>query len=116
MFKLKPNPTFTVPVPITVPGMPEPISVSITFRHKNKAALRTWMTEGFGKTDAALLHELIVEWSGMQDEAGENVPYSLTALTDLIDSYWAAREEITDAYLVELKESKAKNSVRLPAA
>lgn len=116
MFKLNPNPTFSVPVPITVPGMPEPIEVQITFRHKNKAALRTWILDAAGKDDAALLHELIVDWSGMQNDKGENVPYSLTALAELLDGYWAARDDITDAYLIELKESKAKNFRRLQAA
>lgn len=116
MFKLTPNPTFTVPVPITVPGMPEPIEVQITFRHKNKAALRAWVVDGAGKDDAALLHDLIVDWAGMQDEKGANVPYSLTALAELLDGYWSARDDITDAYLTELKESKSKNSKRLQAA
>lgn len=116
MFKLQPNPTFPATVQITVPGLPEPIDVQITFRHKNKAALRAWVADGAGKSAAALLHELIVSWTGMQDEKGADVPYSLTALTDLLDGYWAAGDEITEAYLTELKESKAKNSVRLRAA
>lgn len=116
MFKLNPNPTFTATVPLTVPGMPEPIEVQITFRHKNKAALRTWVIEGAGKSVETLLHELIVSWTGMQDDKGADVPYSLTALTDLLDGYWAAGDEITEAYLTELKESKAKNYKRLQAA
>jgi hypothetical protein len=116
MFKINPNPTFTVPVPITVPGMPEPLEVQITFRHKNKAALRAWVADGAGKEDAALLNELITDWSGMQDEKGANVPYSLSALSDLLDGYWAARDDITDAYLIALKASKSKNSRRLRAA
>lgn len=116
MFCLQPNPTFTAPVPITVPGLPEPLEVQFTFRHKNKAALKAWAVDGVDKDDAALLHELIVGWSGMQDSKGAEVPYSLTALHELINSYWAARDEITAAYLAELKDSKAKNSVRLQAA
>ncbi|MDO8778103.1 MAG: hypothetical protein Q7K57_57175 [Burkholderiaceae bacterium] len=110
MFKLNPNPTFQVQVPLSVPGLPEPLHVAMTFRHKNKASLRAWMIDGQGKDDAALLHELIVSWTGLQDDAGLDVPYSLTALNDLIGGYWAARDEITKAYLVELKESKTKNS------
>lgn len=116
MFKINAAPTFTAPVPISVPGLPEPLEVVFTFRHKNKDALKAWITEGAGKDDAALLHELVVDWAGMHDERGEAVPYSLSALHTLIGSYWAARDEITSAYLRELKESKAKNSVRLQAA
>jgi hypothetical protein len=116
MFKLNPTPTFTVPVPLTVPGLPEPLEVNITFRHKTRAALRAWVDAGRGKDEVALLHELIEGWSGVFDDAGAPVPYSLTALNDLVGSYWAAQEEISDAYLRELKESKTKNSVRLRAA
>lgn len=113
MFQIQPNPTFAVPVPISVPGMPEPLAITITFRHKNKAALRAWADASADKDDAVLLHELITTWSGLQDDKGADVPYSLAALNDLISGYWAARDEITGAYLKELKESKTKNSVRL---
>lgn len=116
MFKLQANPTFAAPVPLTVPGLPEPLVVTIIFRHKNRASLKAWMQGGVGKDAAALLHELIVDWSGVQGPDGEVVPYSLTALATLLGDYWPAMDEITDAYLRELKESKTKNSVRLPAA
>jgi len=46
----------------------------------------------------------------MVDDKGATVPYSITALESVITKYWAAREEITDAYLHELRESKVKNS------
>ena len=116
MFKLQANPTFAVPVPITVPGLPEPLNVTITFRHKNRAALNAWFSNAGGKEAAALLHELIVDWSGVQGPDGAEVTYSLTALHALVSDYWAAQEEIMDCYLRELKESKTKNSLRLQAA
>lgn len=109
MFKLTPNPTFSAQVPLSVPGLPEPLKVAITFRHKTKPALQAWMRDGRGKDDAALLHELIVGWEGMTDADGADVPYSLTALNDLLANYWCASDEITAAYLYELKESKRKN-------
>lgn len=46
----------------------------------------------------------------MVGDDGADVPYSITALEDIITKYWPAREEITDAYLNELRGSKAKNS------
>lgn len=109
MFQLCPNPTFCAQVPLSVPGLPEPLKVAITFRHKTKPALRAWTLEGRGKEDAALLHELIVSWDGVKDAAGHEVPYSLTALNDLLTNYWPACDEITLTYLTELKESKTKN-------
>jgi hypothetical protein len=116
MFKLNPNPTFAVAVPLTVPGMPEPLEVTFTFHHKTKAALSAWVVDGAGKDEVALLHELIEGWHGVQDDKGADMPYSLTALNDLVGGYWAAQGEITDAYLRELKDSKTKNSLRLRAA
>lgn len=109
MFKLNPNPTFTVAVPLTVPGMPEPLEVNMTFRHKNKTALSKWMQEAAGKDDSALLHEVLSGWSGMQDDTGCDVPYSLSALTDLLCNYPASHSEIFRAYLQELTEAKRKN-------
>jgi len=116
MFKINPNPTFAVAVPLTVPGLPEPLEVTFTFRHKTRDALRAWVESGRGKDEIALLHELIEGWAGVFDDAGAPVPYSLTALNNLVGGYWAAQEEISDAYLRELKESKTKNSVRLRGA
>lgn len=110
MFRINPLPTFQAQVPLSVPGLPEPLCVAITFRHKNKAALNDWLRTSIGKNDAAILHELIVGWAGVQDDAGLEVPYSLSALNDLIGGYWSARDEITRCYLRELKESKTKNS------
>ena len=115
MFVLNPAPTFMVQVPITVPGKAEPLELAITFKHKNRAALAAWAAAGVGKDDTELLGELIVTWSGMQDDKGEDVLYSFTALNDLIAGYWAARDEIISAYLRELKESKIKNFARLRA-
>jgi hypothetical protein len=110
MFKVNPNPEFTCPVQLSVPGEAKPRVVHFVFRHKDKLQLRAWHADALGKSDAALLDELIVSWSGMVGEDGADVPYSITALEDIITKYWPAREEITDAYLNELRGSKAKNS------
>jgi len=116
MFKINPNPTFTAAVPLTVPGLPEPLEVNFTFRHKNEAQLAAWVLESKGHDEVAVLHGLIVSWSGIKDDEGNEVPYSLTALTDLVGNYWAAKDEIATAYRKELRESKIKNFVRLRAA
>lgn len=113
MFKLNPNPTFACAVPLTVPGLPEPLEVQFTFRHKTDTQLAAWILESKGQDELVLLHGLIVSWSGVKDDAGAEVPYSLTALTDLLGNYWAAKDEIASAYARELKESKTKNFVRL---
>lgn len=110
MFKLQPNPTFTAQVPISVAGLPEPLELAVTFRHKNKAALEAWLSGAKGKADEALLHEVIESWAGVQGADGAEVPYSLTALGELLSNYPAAHGELFRGYLRELTEAKRKNS------
>lgn len=110
MFKLNPSPTFISQVPLSVPGLPEPLEVAITFRHKNRAALAKYLSELQGREHPAYLDEIILSWDGIHNDAGEPVPYSLTALTDLLGNYSVAHAEILAAYTRELTEAKRKNS------
>lgn len=109
MFKITPDPTFSAAVPITVPGMPEPLELAVVFRHKNRLAFNAWVDSFAGKADASILHDVIVSWSNVQDEAGQEVPYSLTALTNLLNNYAQATAELYTAYKRELTESRVKN-------
>jgi hypothetical protein len=110
MFKLNPAPTFTASVPLSVPGLTEPLEVLITFKHKNRTALGKYLGEMQGREHTDYLHEVIDSWSGVHNDAGEPVPYSLTALTDLLGNYSVAHAEILAAYTRELTEAKRKNS------
>lgn len=110
MFKINPSPVFAVQVPLSVPGLPEPIDVCVTFRHKNKTALARWIADAQGKEHTVFLHEVIESWSGVQDSDGCDVPYSLSALTDLLGNYSIAHSELFGAYVRELTEAKRKNS------
>lgn len=116
MFKLNPAPEFIAPVLLTVPGLPEPLQISVTFRYKNATALQAWSASAQGKTDVQFLHEVILAWSGVQGADGTDEPYSLTALSTLHENYPNALQEIYNAYWAELKESKTKNFLRLSAA
>jgi hypothetical protein len=109
MFQLQPNPTFTAAVPLTVPGLPEPIEVQVVFRHQGKTALGAWISAAHGQPDSAVLHQVIESWSGVTDPAGAPVPYSITRLGELLDHYPSAHGEFFRAYLRELTESKRKN-------
>jgi hypothetical protein len=110
MFKINPAPTFTVPVPLSVPGLPEPLEVNINFKHKSRAALAKYLAELGGREHTAYLHEVIDSWTGVHNDAGEPVPYSITALSDLLGNYSVAHAEILAAYTRELTEAKRKNS------
>ncbi len=109
MFKINPAPTFTVAVPLSVPGLPEPLEISITYRHKNREALAKYLADLAGKQHTAYLHEIIEGWSGIHGPDGEPLPYSLTALTDLLGNYSVAHAELLAAYTRELTEQKRKN-------
>lgn len=109
MFKLNPKPTFTAPVALSVPGLSEPLEVLFTFRHKGKEALAKWVATASQKLDAEALSEVVCGWAGVKDEDGQDVPYTLTALSALLENYPASQGEVFRAYLRELTEAKRKN-------
>jgi hypothetical protein len=109
MFKLNPNPTFECAVPLSVAGIPEPVELRVTFKHKNKTAIDAWMKNAGAKDDTTLLSEVLVGWSGVQDDNGEDVPFSTSALRDLLENYPASNGEFFTTYLRELREAKRKN-------
>lgn len=108
MFRLTPNPTFKAAVPLSMPGMEKPLSVPFEFRHKTTEQIAEWMARAPGRSDADVLHEVIVGWS-VADDQGVEVPYSYTALSTLLNNYATAKGEIFSAYLSELTKAKAKN-------
>lgn len=107
MFNLNPSPTFKAAVSLSVPGQEQPLEVYFTFRHKTRSAVEQWAKTFLQNPGADALAEIIVGWDLRQD--GEPVPYSHTALAELIENYTPARGEISDAYLIELTRAKRKN-------
>jgi hypothetical protein len=75
MFKLNPQPTFTAPVALSVPGLSEPLEVLFTFKHKGKDALGKWVATATQKMDAEALGEVVCGWAGVKDEDGKVVGY-----------------------------------------
>lgn len=109
MFHIDPAPTFTASVPLSRPGLAQPIEVQITFKHKNRVEMTAWVAKNAGTTDdVQVLGEVIESWSGLLDAEGKDVPYSVTALSRLLTNYSPARGEIFRAYLSELTEAKKK--------
>lgn len=107
MFNLNPAPTFTAPVPLSVPGLREPLEVSFTFKHLSRTALEKWVNKYLAAPTHEVLAEVIAGWDMKKD--GEAVPYSITALAELVEAYTPARGEISDAYILELTRAKRKN-------
>jgi hypothetical protein len=109
-FRLNPNPTFKAAVPLSVPGLEQPLSVSMTFRHKTQEQLADWMARAPGRSDPDVLGEVLVDWDGVQDDDGGPVPFSYANLVALLGNYPASKGEIFSTYLAELTKAKRKNS------
>jgi hypothetical protein len=107
MFNLNPSPTFTAPVPLSVPGVSQPLEVVFTFKHKTRTAMDKWVARYVSAPSVDVLGEVIAGWELKRD--GESVPYSLSALSELAESYVPALGEISDTYILELTRAKRKN-------
>jgi hypothetical protein len=108
MFDFIPAPVFAGIVGLSVPGQAAAWDVEFQFRHKGKKALAAWVDSWVGRGDEDILADVIEGWAVKR--GGEHVPYTKTALAELLDAYPAAAKEIRDSYLRELTESKRKNS------
>lgn len=110
MFNIDPSPTFRAPVPLSVPGIDQPIEVVVVFKHQNRDALKAWVDKAGSVSDVQLLGEVIESWDNLQDQHGQPVPYSVTALSKLLTNYAPSRGEFYRAYVRELTEAKKKIS------
>lgn len=110
MFKLVPNPIFTVTVALSVPGEATPQRLALTCRHKPRDALREWIATASAQAqDADFLGEVVEGWSGVVGEDGQAIACTRQTLAALLNNYPAAGREIFEAYIKELSESRAKN-------
>ncbi len=108
-FRIVPNPTFRVKVPLTVPGAEARGVVEIEFRHMGRTAYAAWWESITGRTDAQVLGDVIAGWSDVVGEQGEAVAYTPEALALLLDRFPAAALELQAAYRRALWEAKEKN-------
>lgn len=116
MFKLNPAPVFAAVVALSVPGAAAAAAIEMTFKHKGRTALDAWMkkpallrVEGKSISDAEYLAEVVVGWSGVKDDDGNDVPFTVENLEKLIEAYPASGQEIFSAYVAQLTEARAKN-------
>lgn len=105
MFRITPNPTFSSPVSLSLPGSDVGQVLQVTWRHKRKreigAALEGNVTE--------FLRSVIESWSGIVDEHDKPVPYSVEALDILLDAYPSSGAELIQAYMRQIADARAKN-------
>ncbi len=110
MFKLVPNPTFTCPVRLSVPGTDQAVPVNITFKHQTARELDVWLKASREReNDADFLGDVILGWTGVAGADDKPVEYSKAALAQLLDAYPSAGLELLLAYRRQLADARAKN-------
>lgn len=113
MLKLKPDPRFSAPVLVPVPGA-DAVEIQLRFRYKTRTELadysaRAAKAHGNG-SDLELLLEVVDGWErAVVDEAGNAVPFSREALAALIDAYPGAVLAVLRSYFAAHNEARAKN-------
>ena len=108
MFQLEPNPTFTAPVSIPLPGG-ETATVDFTFAHMGRKELQEFIAAVKEIPDSEALRKIVAGWSGVAGADGKTIPYSADALEALVDSYHAAALAVLQTYFRELTGQRVKN-------
>lgn len=109
MLKLNPNPTFTVPVEIVVPGQEACEILRVTFRHKTVEQLQAWTEKRSENPIRDGLADIIVEWNNLLDDEGNQVPYSTEQLDRLLSNYGHIGPVLVEAYVSSLAGARRKN-------
>ena len=116
--KIDANPVFAAPVKLTVPGEEVLAELSITWKHKDRDALKEWSARPLRATETGIvasdveadyIAEVIADWKGPVDAAGLPVPFSIAALARLLQTHPIAGQELYSQYLKAMTESRLKN-------
>jgi len=103
MLKLIPEPKFKADVPLTIPGKPEPVVVSMTFKYMTRQQFISFMEDEKDRLLTDTVGELITGWDGFDAE------YSRENLNTFFEHYPNAPIEIWREYNKQLFESRVKN-------
>ena len=99
MFKLPdPNATWKVPVTVRVPGdgvAPEEHEFTAHFRWLERSALKELVA---GEDDLAFFKSVLAGFEGIDDHAGEPLPFNDDSMTVLVEIPYFARA-VVDTYL-----------------
>lgn len=112
-FVLKQSDTYTWPVTFDLPidgGRHQRQSFDGEFRRLSQSRIREigQQIEAGETTDAELATEVLVGWAGITDDSGKDVPFSQSALQQLLDVPMLASSIVT-AYFSSLQGAKRKN-------
>lgn len=101
---LNPASTFAAPAQISVPGQADPVTVTITWRHKGRKALADWVVQLTKTDDVDVLSDVIAGWGDEID-----APYTRENLAALLDAYPTAALDFARAYVAAMSGERAKN-------
>ena len=108
MFQLEPNPTFTAPVAIPLPGG-ETATIEMTFMHLGRKSLQRFLDRVKDLPDAEAIGDIVASWSGVGGKDGEPMPYTAENLASMLDNYHGAALAILQTYIRELTVQRVKN-------
>lgn len=108
-FKLTPDPRFFAAVKITVPGQAEPVELDLEFKYLPSDEYEAWWEARKDSPMRDSLGELVLGWSGVVDDAGKAVEFSVATFGALLNNYPAAGFEILRQYVELNAGSRLKN-------
>lgn len=108
MFQLEPNPTFTAPVSIPLPGG-ETATVDFTFAHMGRKALQLFLDQVKEKPDAETVRQIVTGWAGVAGKDGEQLRCTAENIAAMLDNYHGAALAILQTYIRELTGQRVKN-------
>lgn len=84
------------------------VDLEVEFKYIKPRDYDEFMRRQSERKNIDSIAEIIVSWSGLKDESNNEVPYSLNALTELLDEYWCA-STILEAWVSGLTGARQKN-------
>jgi len=104
MLKITPDPKFTADVQITVPGLAEPVSVTMTFKYRTRKEMLDFLeAEKDKQLSETMRNDVVLGWSGFDAD------FSKENLALFLENYPAAPLEIWTEYNKQLYGSRVKN-------
>lgn len=110
MFVLAKEASYSWPVKVSTPkdgGTYEKSTFEVKFKRLQQSKLRKVLKDEEA-TDASFCRDVVLDWKGVKDESGAEVPFSETALDQLLEIPGVAKS-IVDAYLESVSGAKIKN-------
>lgn len=111
MFVLSTDASYSWPVQVSIPvsgGKFEKHTFDAVFRRIPQSKIKGLLNADEA-TDFSFCKAILVDWKGIKDAKDEDIPFSESALDELLDFPQMAKMIVT-TYLESLSGSKAKNS------